>query len=208
MSTCITSIEPDFKDPNIRHVYVKETCVASLAASEVKTLGFELGQQWTHEEEESVEQLRFQEKAHSIALQLLSRRAWSKKELATRLKKRGCEAAIAESIVDQLEIDGWLDDLAYAGACIREWIRVEPASRRWLTHKLSDKGVDQSTAALAIDEEIEKQSEQDGATKLAKIRISKSSSLDEETLRRRVIAAIQRRGFSSDIASEAFRRAT
>lgn len=208
MSNCITSIEADLKDPNIRHIHVDETCVASVSVSDLERLGFELGQVWSLEEEESLQQLQKGEKARSIALQLLSRRAWSKKELQNRLIKRGCESNTAFVVADELEKDGWLDDLAYAGACIREWLRVEPASRGWIRHKLVEKGVSDSVASLAIDEELGEQSEQEAATELATIRIAKVSNLDETTKRRRVITALQRRGFSSDVASEAFRQAT
>ena len=112
MSNCITSIEADLKDPNIRHIYVDETCVASVSVSDLERLGFELGQVWNLEEDDALKQLQSDEKARSIALQLLSRRAWSKKELENRLIKRGCESTTAVVVTDELEIDGWLDDLA------------------------------------------------------------------------------------------------
>ena len=208
MSNCITTIEADLKDPNIRHIYADEICVASVSVSDLKRLGFELGQVWSLKEEESLKQLQRDENARSIALQLLSRRAWSKKELKNRLIKRGCESNTAVVITDELEVDGWLDDLAYAGACIRQWLRVEPASRGWISHKLAEKGVSDSIASLAIEEELGEKSEQEAATELATIRIAKVSNLDETTQRRRVITALQRRGFSSDVASEAFRQAT
>lgn len=208
MSNLITAIESDPTDPNNRRVYVNEACIATLHISNIEMLGIELDQQWTDELEFAIETMQANEKARSMALQLVSRRAWSKKELANRLIKRGCQSSIAKQITEELAEDGWLDDLAYAGACIREWLRVEPASRRWLTHKLFEKGISEPTASESIAEELGEGSEQDAATELAVIRIAKTSSLDLETARRRVIAALQRRGFSSDVASEAYRRAT
>lgn len=208
MSNQVTAIEPDPTDPNNRRVFVNETCIATLHVSNIEILGIELDQQWTEELAFAVETLHANEKARATALQLVSRRAWSKKELANRLVKRGCQSSTAKQITEELAEDGWLDDLAYAGACIREWLRVEPASRRWITHKLFDKGITEPTASQSIADELGEGSEQDAATELAVIRIAKTSSLDHETARRRVIAALQRRGFSSDVASEAYRRAT
>ncbi|MBC8203836.1 MAG: regulatory protein RecX [Planctomycetes bacterium] len=207
MSATITAIEADHEDPNVRHIYVQETCVATLTVSEIKKLEIVLNQEWTDALLHSIEDVQTNAQTRSIALQLLSRRAWSKKELADRLIKRGSEASAASIITKELEEDGWLDDFAYAGACLREWIRVEPASRRWLTHKLSGKGISETCAAQAIHEALGDQSEQDAATELATIRLAKVSNLDEPTQRRRVMAALQRRGFSSDVASEAIRRA-
>ena len=208
MSACITAIEADHTDPNIRHIYVSETCVASLTITEIEKLQIVLNKDWTEELACAIKDVQGNEKTRSIALQLISRRAWSKKELSDRLIKRGSDASAASLITEQLEEDGWLDDLAYASACIREWIRIEPASRRWLTHKLSGKGITENTATQAIDEAIGDQSEQNAATALAKLRLVKVSTLDESTQRRRVMSALQRRGFSSDTASEAIRRAT
>jgi regulatory protein len=208
MSACITAIEADHKDPNIRHLYVNESCVATLSVSEIERLEIVLNQPWTDELERAVEEDQSNEQTRLIALRLLSRRSWSKKELTDRLIKRGSHPSSAEMITDQLEIDGWLDDLAYAGACIREWIRVEPASRRWIMHKLSGKGISEKTATHAIDETLHDQSEQKAATELATIRLAKISALNEPTRQRRVMAALQRRGFSSDVASEAIRLAT
>ena len=54
MSNCITAIEADLKDPNIRHIYVDETCVASVSVSDLERLGFELGQVWSLKEEETL----------------------------------------------------------------------------------------------------------------------------------------------------------
>ncbi|MBT4584868.1 MAG: regulatory protein RecX [Phycisphaerae bacterium] len=208
MSSCITAIEPDQHDPNLRHVFVQATCVATLSVSDVKRLEIELDQHWTEDLDRAIEELQSLEKTRSIALQLLSQRAWSQKELTDRLVKRGADSSTASTITSQLEEDGWLDDLAYAGACIREWVRIEPASKRWLEHKLASKGITETTAEQAINETYSDRSEQDAATELATIRLAKVAKLDEPTQRRRVMAALQRRGFSADVASEAIRRAT
>ncbi|MDP7009608.1 MAG: regulatory protein RecX [Phycisphaerales bacterium] len=208
MNTCITAIEADSKDPNMRHIYIDRTCVATLSVSAIETFHVSVGQPWTKELDEQVASFKAAQHVRSIALQLLSRRAWSTQELLQRLIKRGCEAETAGTITQQLAEDGWLDDLSYASACIREWIRTEPASRRFLELKLGTKGIEGDIAARAIEEELSGQCEQDAATELATIRLAKVLTLDEQTKRRRVIAALQRRGFSSDVASEAFRRAT
>jgi SOS response regulatory protein OraA/RecX len=187
---------------------VNESCVATLTASNVENLSIELGQEWTEELELEITNIQSSDKTRAIALQLLSRRSWAKRELTNRLVKRGCDSKDATSVANQLEEEGWLDDLAYAGALIREWLRAEPASRLWLQRKLSEKGISSDDCEKAINEELGDQSEQDAATELAIIRIGKVTSTDEATVRRRVIAAIQRRGFCSVVASEAYSRAT
>lgn len=208
MNKSITSIEADRDDPNQRSIFVNGTCVATVSVGDIESLCITPEQEWTPELDVAIESLQTIDKARSIAIRLLSRRAWSKKELSDRLVKRGCNTADAVHVCDLLEGEGWLDDLSYAGALIREWIRVEPASTRWLTYKLAGKGIDKDTATEATRVELGSISEQDAATELASLRLAKLGSVDDATIRRRVMGALQRRGFAADVASEAFRRAT
>ena len=208
MNKSITSIEADREDPNQRSIFVNGTCVATVTASDIESLCIKTEQEWTPELDSAIVSMQTIDRTRSMALQLLSRRAWSKKELSDRLVKRGCDSADAMQVCDLLEGEGWLDDLSYAGALIRQWIRVEPASTRWLKYKLTGKGIDVDTATEAIREELGAKCEQDAATELAMLRSAKLGSVDVATKRRRVIGALQRRGFAVDVASEAFRRAT
>jgi len=208
MKKSITSIEADCQDPSQRSIFVNGTCVATVTVDDIQSLCIKTEQEWTLELDRAVVSLQTNKRARSMALQLLSRRAWSKKELSERLAKRGCDTADAMRACDLLEGEGWLDDLSYARARIREWTRLEPASSRWLNYKLSGKGIDADTATEAIREELGAKSQQDAATELAMLRLAKLGSVDDATKRRRVIGALQRRGFIADVASEAFRRAT
>jgi SOS response regulatory protein OraA/RecX len=72
---------------------------------------------------------------------------------------------------------------------------------------LKERELDEETINQAIDKERGHQSEQDAATQLAVIKLSKTNEQDEITIRRKVISALSRRGFSTDVGSEAFRRA-
>ena len=103
--------------------------------------------------------------------------------------------------------DGWLDDHSFACALIRQWLRKEPAGRRWLLHKLYEKEIPSAISNGALDEELAERSEQDSADAFAKKRIHKISASDEETLKRKMLAAMNRKGFNIDVALEAFRKA-
>jgi regulatory protein len=207
MTHVITDIQPLEDDPNYRVIYVNDTPEVTIPTSTVEQLGLTTQQSWTEELSISVQSFEDIEKARNMALKLISMKAWGVKELATRLIKRGIHQEIATPTTKQLCDDGWLDDHSYACARIRDWVRTEPAGRAWLRNKLRQRQLSDETISKAIDEEIGDRSEQDAATELASARIARLPNVDETTLRRRVISALGRRGFPSDIGSEAFRRA-
>jgi SOS response regulatory protein OraA/RecX len=207
MTHHITSIEPSEKDPNARDIYVQGKFAMTLPCATIEELQLTVEQPWDEEATEAIETASAIAAARRIALDLISRRTWGSGELRSRLVKRGSTRAVAEDTVEQLVEDDWLDDHAFACALIRQWLRKEPAGRRWLAHKLREKEVDMHTANRAIDEELGEQSEQYAADLFAATRFAKISSIDEATTRKKIIAALTRKGFAIDVASEAFRKA-
>jgi len=207
MTKTITDILPLDTDPNYRVIFVNGESTCTIPTSTVERLKLSVEQLWTVELEIKVTSLENLSHATSMALQLISKKAWGVRELATRLVKRGIEQSTATLATEQLEADGWLDDFVYACARIRDWTRIEPASRYWLLRKLEERELSSEVALEAIEEELENRSEQDAATELAVLRLSKVISEDEATVRRRVISALRRRGFTVDVGAEALRRA-
>jgi len=205
--TFITNIKTHSKDPNFRDVIIDDTETYTILNSTLTELGLHVGQEWSDSIHSKIEIAESSRKANSIALQLISRKAWGVNELAERLVKRGICEEVAQQTTQQLAKDGWLDDRAYASARIREWTRKEPASRKWLIHKLLERKLSREKALTAIEEELGDISEQELADKLAIIRLKKLDSHDENTIRRRMMSALGRRGFSSDVGAEAIRHA-
>ncbi len=207
MTKTITDILPLDTDPNYRVIFVNGESILTIPTSTVERLELTVDQLWTVELAAEVISLEDMRDATSMALQLISKKAWGVQELATRLVKRGIEQSTATLATEQLEADGWLDDFAYACARIRDWTRAEPASRYWLRRKLEERELASEVALEAIEEELGNRSEQDAATELAVLRLSKVHSEDESTIRRKVISALSRRGFPVDVGAEALRRA-
>ncbi len=206
MTHLITAIEPSEEDPNFRDIYVQGKFAMTLSISAVEELKLTIEQPWDDETSNAIETCTAIEDARHIAIDLISRRTWGCNELIRRLVKRGSAKTIAEQTVEQLCDDGWLDDHAFACALIRQWLRKEPAGRRWLQHKLYEKEIPQDIANPAIDEELAGISEQDSANEFAAKRIAKTSG-DDETVQRKVMAALSRKGFSLDVALRAYRGA-
>ncbi len=207
MTGTITSISPSKRDPNMRDVFVDDALETTLPATVVVKLKIEIDCKWTPDIGKQAESIAASEKAKQMALSLISRRMWGCKELETRLVKRGVERAIATAVTEQLAEDDWLNDEQYARALIRQWIRKEPAGRRWLRHKLREKQITVDVATNAIETELGESSEQEAANVFAASRLSKLLNVKEEIATRRVRAALSRRGFDAHVAMDAIRSA-
>ncbi|MBC8200885.1 MAG: regulatory protein RecX [Planctomycetes bacterium] len=207
MTHLITSIEPSEKDPNARDIYVQGKFAMTVPCATIEELQLTVEQAWDDAATNAIETACAIASARQIALDLITRRTWGSGELRSRLVKRGSTQSVAEETVEQLVEDGWLDDHAFARALIRQWLRKEPAGRRWLAHKLREKEVDPNTAKRAIDEELGEQSEQYAADLFAATRFAKISSDDEGATRKKIVSALTRKGFAIDVAAEAFRKA-
>ena len=203
----ITDIQPLEENPNFRVLFIDGVAELTIPSSTLVKFALSIGQEWNDDLANTMQSDEDIEVASKMALGLIAMKSWGVKELATRLVKRGIEPDIATITTEQLEGDGWLDDFTYACARIREWIRKEPASRAWLTRKLQERELSDETIANALDEERGGQSEQDAATELAIIRLAKVKDQDVLVIRRKVISALSRRGFSTDVGSEALRMA-
>jgi regulatory protein len=207
MTHLITAIEPSKEDPNFRDIYVQGKLAMTLPFSTVEELNLSVESVWDEDTTNTVKLHNEIAKARHIAIDLISRRMWGSNELRTRLKKRGVDEQVAQLTVEQLIEDNWIDDLEFAKALIREWLRKEPAGRRWLVHKLHEKEIVTEVAQQAIDDELEGSCEQKFADEFALKHLSKTTSKDEDLIKKKVISALNRKGFSSDVASQAYRNA-
>lgn len=206
MTQRITAIEPSNDDTNLRDIYVQGKFAMTLSLAMVETLQLSVEQEWTIGTTDTAEHCHALEASREMAIKLISRRTWGSNELKSRLIKRGTEAQIAERTVEQLIEDGWLNDHAFACALIRQWLRKEPAGRRWLMQKLYEKEVANDIAQGALHEELAGTTEQESANAFAIKRFAKTSG-DEETVKRKVIGALQRKGFAGDVSFEALKHA-
>lgn len=136
-------------------------------------------------------------RAKEKALWLLSGQDYSRQGLFDKLRKEAPEN-IAEEICDKMEELGLIDDEKYARRLAHDLFYVKKLSYRGVVYKLMEKGIDRD-----LCEEIADEFEIDPVEQLIEL-IEKrySDKLEDEKLRRRTIAALQRLGYNwGDIKS-------
>lgn len=148
-------------------------------------------------------------RARDAALHLLAHRARSRAELRRRLADRELPAAVIDETMAWLEDRGYLDDDAFAAAFIRDRLRLRPRGRFGLLAELRRKGVDESTAAAAVDRVLADESVDepalaaDAAEGWARkngplVRRAARSRDERQRARRRLYGHLARRGFGPD----------
>jgi regulatory protein len=119
-------------------------------------------------------------------------RARGREELVRSLSQKGFAAATAREAVARLEREGWLDDRAAARSVVRS--RQGRYGRARIERELAVRGFSEETAAQVISE-LDPEGEEIALSRLfARLRRS-TAGLSREVRRRRVFAALTRRGF-------------
>ena len=138
------------------------------------------------------------------ALHALAPRAKSRAELSAHLQKRGVEIEIAESVLDELELQGLLNDLEFANIWAESRQRQKKLSRRVISTELRTKGVSQDIIDEVI-EKIDEDLEYKTALALAEKKFRSCAHLPPEKIYSRISGALNRKGFSSSMTSRIIR---
>ena len=97
--------------------------------------------------------------AKLAAFELLARKAWSARELTTRLKRRGAPEDIARDVVTELAARGYVDDAAFARFWAESRARGRRVGSRRLRQELLQKGIPRPLAAAAVAAAFEESGE-------------------------------------------------
>ena len=99
--------------------------------------------------------------AKLAAFDLLARKAWSARELTSRLKRRGAPDEIAHAVVAELCSRGYVDDAAFARFWAESRARARRVGSRRLRQELLQKGIPRDVAAAAVAAAFEEAPEAD-----------------------------------------------
>lgn len=159
--------------------------------------GTQLDDERLHELVTDSEQRRAKEKA----LWLLSGHDYTRKALALKLSKEASPDTVGQ-VCERMEELGLINDESYCRRLAHDLIYIKKMSQRGALYKLMEKGIEKELA-----EEILEEFDIDPVEQICDIIERKySDKLEDEKLRRRTIAALQRLGYSwSDIKEALYR---
>lgn len=139
-------------------------------------------------------------KAFDAAVNFLSYRPRSVKEIRDKLTKKEYAEHLIDDVIQRLENYGYVDDRAFAKLWIRDRNRLKPRGKRALQYELRNKGISDTIISELLDEMVD---ENDGAYEAASKRIRRMQGKTQREFKRKIGAFLQRRGFSYDSANRA-----
>ena len=143
-------------------------------------------------------------KIQASLLQLISRRAHSRKELYQKAKKKGHNSAIINSILDEFEEKGWIDDEGFAFSFAKDKGQLKAWGPKKIQQHLLQKGIPQRIAEEAIAHAIPQDEALQTCLKLLlKKKWYFDRTEDKYKRKQKMMAYLMQRGFTSPVCMKA-----
>ncbi len=142
--------------------------------------------------------------ARRIALRLLDSRSRSEAELRTKLAAKGVPQEQIDELLGRFREVGLVDDAAYAKALARTRREVNRQGRGRIQQELQRQGLSPEDAEAGLAE-LDQDGELEAARAFAERRARSLSGLEPHVAKRRLLGALQRRGFSVGVAMQVAR---
>lgn len=205
----ITKILKSRRERNKYEIFIDDKPGLRVSESTLARSGLYTGKALDDRAIEKIVRADASERAHSIAVNFISYRPRSSKEIHDKLACKGFTREIAIEVIDQLKEFDLLDDLQFARMFVRDKLRGKPMGRAMLRRKLLEKGISFAMTERVLKEYISDENEDEAAKALAarKMRTGRSrfSALDPSAKQKKLVDYLLSRGFSHDIASKAAR---
>lgn len=198
----ITKIEVQKKNKHRYSVYINDSFEFGINEEVLLKYGLEVGSEIDEYFIENILKSEEQSKAKNYALNLLSYRQRSEKEISRKMRDKGYENNIIDNTIKFLEKNKLLNDREFAKSFIRDKVNIQKWGRNRIRIELYRKGVNKELINEVIEEEIEDELEYETAKKLALKKISTTYKKDEKRVQyRKLYGFLQRKGYKSDIIS-------
>ena len=137
--------------------------------------------------------------ARTIALRQLTAAPRSRAELAQAMARRDVPEEAAEAVLDRFTELKLVDDAAYAEMLVRSRHTTRGLARRGLAHELRAKGIEDATAAAALDQ-LDPEQELATARALVARKLGGTARLEPEVRLRRLAGMLARKGYPPGLA--------
>ena len=140
---------------------------------------------------------RVHRRARNVALHALATRGVSKVEIEARLVARELPAEVVAEQISTLERQGLIDDAELASNLVDKYVLRQGLGRRAAAEKMRQRGVPQAVIHEALDG-ISNEDESSRLREVAEDRARALGSLAPDVAKRRLVAYLQRRGYSGN----------
>lgn len=195
----ITSIEPQRNKKRV-NIYVDDLFTIGIDEELKFKHKLEVGMEVDDEFIKEVLKSEEQNKVTNQALNLLSFRQRSEKEIYTALKRKGHEDIYIEKAIDYCREQRYLDDKAFAKAFIRDKLNLNKLGEQRIKYELLGKGISQNIIDDVLN--ISKDDQFEAALQLGEKKLPSYRNDDKNARYRKLSGFLQRKGYSFDIVSK------
>lgn len=186
----ITAVEPRRKA--MCALFIDGEFAMNLDAQTVIENKFDVGREIDDEDLHEIITLSNERRAKEKALWLISYRDHSKKELIDKIK-RTCDEESAEKAVERMEELGLVNDKNFAKRYAEQLLFSKHKSKKAAVFELTKKGIEKELAQEILDE-----IPVDAHEHIRAIIDRKYKNINDEKIKRRAVAALQRLGYRWD----------
>lgn len=199
----ITSLEIQKNDPNRVNVYLDGAFGFGAAAVLVLARNLTSGLRLSSGEIADLQGDDSVEKAQVIALNFLSYRPRSRREVENHLRRKKTEPEVTTAVVEHLRLNGLLNDRDFARYWVDNRQTFRPRGKRALSAEMRGKGVN----SAVIDEVLQPITDEEPIAYQAALKRANSlSTLNEKEFLHKMVSFLRRRGFPYETAASVARR--
>ena len=206
MSKTITQIQVQKKRKNRCSIFLDEEYAFGLDQEIIFQYGLKKGDVLSDQQIEAIIINEEKKRAKDRALNFLSYRDRSEKEIRTKLKNVGYEENIIDWVIGELKRLKFLDDQRFAQSYAQTQMITRPVGEYFLKRELKQKGVAEELIEQTVEKAYEEKDQFSVALELAQQRKRRYKDIDEMKARKRVSDFLLRRGFSWDVVAEVMER--
>ncbi len=197
----LTAAEPRRK--SLIQLYLDGEAAVKIDRETFLRSGLKPGDELSDEELHELIQASDARRAREKALYLLEHRSHSKKELTEKIARTAASREAAQAAADRMEELGLLNDETYARDLARELFLRRRFGKARVRQELRLKGIDNEL----IEELLEEYADEELALENIEAVLQKKYAgwQEDEKIRRRAFAALQRLGYSYDLIRRAMR---
>ena len=200
----ISRIQKRRRERNRYQIFVDDEPAFNVSESVLTKAGLYNGKSIDQETIDEIVLADSREQAHQVAINFISYRPRSSKEVTDKLTRKGFAVDLVREEVERLRELMLINDLEFARMFTRDKLRGKPMGRALLRRKLLDKGISFQATERVLKEYVTDENEQEAARTLAtrKLKASRArfSELEPAVRQKRLADYLLNRGFSTEIA--------
>lgn len=200
MADTITAILPQKKNRNRQNIFIDGEYAFSLSDKLAFTL--HVGDRLMPDRIAELKKSDEEDRALSKAIHFLKFRPRSRMEITRHLERKGFDDTCINAVICRLESFGYVNDRSFAAAWVDSRERNRPRGKFALQYELSQKGV----AEKIVEEVLADYDEESAAHRAVKSRAESLRKLDEKTMKIKLYAFLQRRGFTFETCGKVYDR--